>query len=208
LNEANLIGALYIGRDIGGVDGSHDDFWLPLHPGFEPPVRRDPVWTPDGLPGHPFFRVVGIPHEASLDGQRVHPWVDFFYPMGLVSTALARLASNPNRLIHQGPAEMIFVRRGPDPAPLLVTPNAGLVVGLGMFPGFPADDIDRSADVMLAYARDMLACGGKRYLSGYFGRTEVADWATHYGNAWSGFCAAKSQHDPLGRFGSNLVRWR
>jgi hypothetical protein len=79
-------------------------------------------------------------------------------------------------------------------------------MGLGMFSIFSADDAEQAAIVMQSYAREMLACGGKRYLSGYFDPGSV-DWAEHYGAAWPSFCAAKSLYDPERRFESPLLRW-
>ena len=76
-----------------------------------------------------------------------------------------------------------------------------------MFPAFAETDVERIGATMMSYARAMVACGGKRYPCGYFGTTEVSDWADHYGAAWSVFCRAKARFDPRQLFESGLVRW-
>jgi FAD/FMN-containing dehydrogenase len=207
LGQVGAIGALFIGS-AAGDDARPAKAWPRLHHGFEAPARREPTWTPDGVPGHPFFRVYGAPHIASSEGQNKHPWVDVFFSLSDAPRALAALAANPNRLLYQGTSELIFVRRGSTPAPLLITPPEQLVVGLGMFSVFQCDEAQRAAAVMESYEREMLSRGGKRYLSGYFGAPRgPSDWAEHYGAAWPAFCAAKSLYDPALRFESRLIRW-
>jgi FAD/FMN-containing dehydrogenase len=152
--------------------------------------------------------VYGAPHLASSEGQNKHPWVDLFFSMADAPNALAALTANPNRLLYQGTSELIFVRRGYSPAPLLVTPPGELVVGLGMFSVFKPDEAQRAAAVMEGYEREMLSRGGKRYLSGYFGAHRgSSDWAEHYGPTWPAFRAAKSLYDPNLRLESRLIRW-
>ncbi len=206
LGQIGVMAVLFVGQDFPSDTSSGAEKWPTLHHGFEPPARRDPTWTPDGIPGHSFFRVYGTPHLAPSTSMQKHPWVDLLYPLSAGPNALATLVANPNRLLHQGSAELIFVRRGANPAPLLVTPASQLSMGLGMFATFSADDAERAGTVMRGYAREMIACGGKRYLSGYFDPNSM-DWANHYGDAWSSFCAAKSRYDPARRFESPLVRW-
>ncbi len=206
LGQVGLMAVLFIGRDFPSHASSGDENWPTLHHGFEAPSRRDPTWAPDGNPGHPFFRVYGTPHLAPSGSPQKHPWVDMLYSLSAAPAALATLAANPNRVLLQGAAQLIFVRRAPSPAPLLATPSRNLLMGLGMFSIFGADDAERAAAVMKGYAREMLACGGKRYLSGYFDLDSI-DWVEHYGEAWPTFCAAKSLYDPARRFESPLVRW-
>jgi len=206
LGQAGLMAVLFIGRDSPSVTGSLEEKWPTLHHGFEPPVRHDPTWSPDGVPGHSFFRVYGTPHLAPSGNPQKHPWVDLIYPLSVAPSALATLAANPNRVLQHGAAQLIFVRRGANSAPLLVTPSSELSMGLGMFSIFSADDAGRAATMMQDYARDMLACGGKRYLSGYFDPESVG-WAEHYGAVWPSFRAAKARYDPKRRFESPLVRW-
>lgn len=208
LTPTSLMAVLYIGQFVASADSMPASGGIPpLNHGFEAPTRCDPTWTPEGIPGHPFFRVYGAPHLAPGGSTSKHPWVDFIFSMSSSSTALATLASNTSGLLQQGTSELIFIRRGTQPAPLLIIPSSGLTMGLGMFPTFEAKDAERAALVMQAYEREMRACGGKRYLSGYFGEQASADWSEHYGEMWPGFCAAKARFDPTGRFESPLVKW-
>lgn len=207
LLPTSLMAVLCIGQALDGADSTALVDLPALHHGFEAPARRDPTWTPSGMPGHPFFRVYGAPHLAPGGHRNKHPWVDVIFPLSAAPAALGKLASNPSGLLHRGTAEIIFIRRSPNPAPMLITPHGGLAMGLGMFPTFGAEDSARAASVMQSYAREMLACGGKRYLSGYFGAQGSPEWAEHYGETWPTFCAAKTQFDPARRFASNLLKW-
>jgi FAD/FMN-containing dehydrogenase len=207
LNPSSLMAVLCIGQAVEAAPSTlHDD--LPaLRHGFEAPARRDPTWTRDGVPGHPFFRVYGAPHLSPFGKRDKHPWVDLLFPLSAAPAALTKLASNVSGVLQHGTSEIIFIRRGPNPAPLLIVPHGTLIMGLGMFATFEAAEVERAATLMQAYAREMLACGGKRYLSGYFGPQESAEWAEHYGHDWTTFCAAKSRLDPTGRFESPLIKW-
>jgi cytokinin dehydrogenase len=207
LRAGSLMAALLVGHDVSSDDAAHDSTLPTLHASYEPPRQRHPTWTPDGFPGHSFFRAFGAPHLVAAGSQPKNPWVDFVYPMSSASAALATLAQNPSQVLHHGPAVLIFVSRGPNPAPLLVTPEDGLVMGLGVFPTFAKDDSERAADSMQSYARTMAGCGGKRYLCGYFGPTQTTDWALHFGDAWSLVCDAKRRCDRTRRFESRLVKW-
>lgn len=207
LSPGTLMAVLCIGQTIDGTDAGKSEALPSLHHDFEAPTRCDPTWTPAGNPGHPFFRVYGAPHLDPGGTRNRHPWVDVIFPLSAAPAALSRLALNPSGLLQQGTSEIIFLRRGPDPAPLLITPPDGPAMGLGMFPTFGAADTARAASVMQSYAHEMLNCGGKRYLSGYFGGQESADWAEHYGEMWPTFCAAKLRFDPGHRFESPLIKW-
>lgn len=200
-----LMAVLFVGHDVD--DAGSVPALPPLHHGHEPPTRRTPTWTSDGHPRHPFFRIFGGHEETAPWPERRHPWVDFLYPLSAAAGALNALAANPDRVLTFGPSEIIFVRRTSNPAPLLVTPQDDLAMGLGAYPAFATQSADWVASTMQRYARTMAACGGKRYLCGYFGPTETSDWAAHYGGAWPQFCEAKMRHDPNLRFESNLVRW-
>lgn len=207
LFAGRLMAILYVGHDFAS-EGAEARPLLPvLHHTHEPPARTTPTWTPDGRPGHPFFRVFGGNEEAVAWRERKHPWVDFLFPFTAASDALSTLAGNPGQVLQRGPSEIIFVRRAANPAPLLVTPEVDLAMGLGVYPAFASEDVDSIASTMQSYARTMAARGGKRYPCGYFGPTDTNDWAAHYGPAWSGFCTAKLRYDPALRFPSPLVRW-
>jgi cytokinin dehydrogenase len=205
LGGSKLMAILHVGHDVSG------DTEVPALPAmpraYEPAPQRTATWTADGCPGHQFFRIFGAAHRGPGSPRRKNPWVDVLYPLASVPAALGTLAGSPDRLLEKGPAQLIFVRRGADPAPLLVTPDDDLVAGLGAFPTFADEDGERAGLVMQRYARDMLARGGKRYLCGYFGSTEVSDWVAHYAGAWGAFSAAKRKHDPSSLLTSSLVKW-
>lgn len=207
LRSGRLIAVLLVGHDVANADSSRDRALPPLHHAYEPPLKRTATWSRDGCPGHPFFRVFGNSGGAA-GPSRKNPWVDFLYPVSMAPSALATLAADPEHLLRNGPTELMFVRRGANPAPLLVTPAGDdLVVGVGKYATFTAEDAVTAAETMGRYARAMATAGGKRYLCGYFGPTEASDWAEHYGPVWSWFCAAKTERDPKHRFGSPLIRW-
>jgi cytokinin dehydrogenase len=206
LNRTGLMAVMCIGQALDDDSEQRTDFPR-LHHGFEAPARLDPTWTPAGLPGHPFFRVYGAPHLKPGGASNRHPWVDVIFDLSSAPAALSKLARNPGGLLQQGTAEIIFMRRGSNPAPLLITPGGGLSMGLGMFSTFEAADSVRAVSIMQSYAGEMLACGGKRYLSGYFAHRECAYFAEHYGETWATFCAAKARFDPEHRFQSSLVDW-
>jgi FAD/FMN-containing dehydrogenase len=208
MRAGKLMAILFVGHDLSGDDALPAPTLPALHHSYEPPLQSNATWTSDGCPGHPFFRVFGGDGGALTWGQRKHPWVDFLYPFSAAPTALSALAGNANQLLRRGTSEIIFVRRGANPAPLLVTPeDDDLFMGLGMYPAFADEEAETVARTMQSYARTMAACGGKRYPCGYFGPTETADWAAHYGPAWSRFCTAKKRYDFNLRFESRLLRW-
>lgn len=207
LRRGTLMAALFVGRAASDAPVAWED--LPLrHHSFEAPRRRDVTWPAGGNPGHPFFRVQGaLPPARPVTPPAKNPWVDFLFPMRGRASQLAALVASTSDLIKLGSAQIAFVRRGANPAPLLVTPAPELSLGLGMFPTFAAEDAEKASHVMQNYARDMRAAGGARYLSGYFEGLTAADLGEHYGPAWPHFCAAKQLYDPDHRFESRFLSW-
>ena len=206
MRKGHLMAALFVGQDL--TNDQPNPTPLPtLHSDFAPPVSDHSTWRADGQPGHPYFKVFGT-NQPPTHGQRKNPWMDFFFPLPDALAALAALAAEPSGLLYRGPAEIIFVARGSNPAPLLVTPPVPMAMGLGVFPSFGPEDAADPVSVMSTYAGMMSRCGGRRYFCGYFAPSDVEDWTGRYGETWSRFAESKARLDPSFRFGSNLMRWR
>lgn len=169
------------------------------HADFELRTQRAPLWDSGGRPGHPFFHVFDA--EA-----RLNPWFEKVMSFGDAANALDKLLDARLLSLGSGGAGVRFMRRGAAPAPLFVTPPAELMVGVGVFASFQADD--RSAAIASAArsAECFAQIPGKRYLSGYLART-AAEWAEHYGSAWQSFCRSKRRYDPQHRLNPGFVRW-
>jgi FAD/FMN-containing dehydrogenase len=212
LRGGKLMAAVFVGQDVNGHDAPAALDFPRLHAAYEPPAQRSPTWTRDGAPGHHFFRVFGAGSPAE-EASRLHPWVDVLFPFSSGAASLAAFADNANDLLLRANAALIFVRRGPVPAPFLVVPEepgSDLAVGLGLYPSFAEEQVDEAARAMQSFARGMLeACAGvgKRYPCGYFGEAELNDWAFHYGPQWLALCEAKERHDPARRFDGSPIAW-
>ena len=120
--------------------------------------------------------------------------------------ALDRLLDARSLSLGSGSAGVRFMRRGAVPAPLFVTPPAELLVGVGVFASFGADDRSAATASASQSAECFAQIPGTRFLSGYLTRT-AADWAEHYGPAWESFCRCKRRYDPQQRLNAGFVRW-
>jgi FAD/FMN-containing dehydrogenase len=99
------------------------------------------------------------------------------------------------------------LRRGPCPAPLFVTPEETLALGVGLFASF-APSLRAAAHAQVtAFAKQLQALGGARYLSGYVTYAGAAEWEQHYGDAWAGFARAKRLYDPGSQLNPGFVHW-
>ena len=82
-------------------------------------------------------------------------------------------------------------------APLFRTPDSELVMGFGILPGVPLDEVPQ-ATARLGMASDLATMmGGKRYLSGFL-NFDRARWQAHYGEQWSWLLEVKQRYDPDG----------
>ena len=174
------------------------------------PSKDTPLWSEDGVPGHPFFRV----HAPKTwnDGRApllVHPWVDHLFSTEAAVEVLERLISDPPSALRMGTCGLIPVARAARPAPLFAgPPGDGLMIGVGIFPRVPAMLREEAASLMSDYSRRCCEAGGKRYLSGYVDFSTDAAWADHFGAAWPWFHEQKLLHDPRGLLNPGFLTWR
>jgi len=160
---------------------------------FELRSLESDTWTPNGRPGHGFFRTFAEQRASAV--ARLNPWVEHLLDWQKASAGLAVLLQS-TELLSRGDAGMIWVRRGASSAPLFSTPPGPMLAGLGVFPTFGSSERAQAERVLDSYAERMATLGGKRYLSGYFAEMPTSGWVAHYADAWDAFRVAKLRHDP------------
>ncbi|HEY3501033.1 MAG TPA: hypothetical protein VGK73_40345, partial [Polyangiaceae bacterium] len=167
-----------------------------LHADFSLPEVDLELWRTDGQPGHPFFQLFEpLAGPPALRETRLHPWVDHTFSSEVAASVLKRLCYRPPRALDYGVVGLIFIRRGPEPAPLLMVPETtGLLWGIGMFAEFPAYARSEAIAIMAEYAEALRPYGGTRYLSG-FRPFEGASGKEYYGRHGQRFWETKTRHD-------------
>jgi cytokinin dehydrogenase len=68
--------------------------------------------------------------------------------------------------------------------------------------GVPPGLRDEALRAVSAMHDTLIAAGGKRYLSGWFGMMDEAAWRDHYGVRYDEWVTAKHRFDPAGVFTS------
>jgi cytokinin dehydrogenase len=93
-------------------------------------------------------------------------------------------------IAHRGPRFFMFPDRTP----------AAMFALLPM--GVPPGLRDEALRAVSAMHDTLIAAGGKRYLSGWFGMMDEAAWRDHYGVRYDEWVTAKHRFDPAGVFTS------
>ncbi|MBZ0251703.1 MAG: hypothetical protein K8I02_00050, partial [Candidatus Methylomirabilis sp.] len=132
--------------------------------------------------------------------EMAHPWMEAILPWevgpGFIERVLAELP--PNALGPGGHVLLWPCRTAVSRVPLFMHPGGERVMGWGVLPGVPAAYLDEALSRMGALGELAVACGAKRYLSGYLPSGDPEKWAAHYGERWPAMRAAKRRFDPDG----------
>jgi FAD/FMN-containing dehydrogenase len=193
---------------VGHESGSNLPAALPpMKPTFALPPKQLPTWTPDGNPGHGFFRVFNHRFGSKHDARELNPWVEYLFSPQAAAAGLDTMLEHGRSVLSHGKAGAIFLRRTGVPAPLFAVPDGDLLTGVGAFPTFPAARRTMADAAMAEYVSSMRPLGGKRYLSGYLTDRSATEWAAHYGNVWSAFRNSKLKFDPRQLLNPGFIAW-
>lgn len=143
--------------------------------------------------------------QKSGQWSMIHPWYECFLPERVLKAVLPELLQSLPlyfaNLVH-------------------VVPVANRRVGFTMFPesdsyyeimilnpGIPESLKQQTLEIISALDKQLLAQGGKRYLSGYLGESVDDDyWRRHFGQSYENWCHLKKRFDPAGIFTSKLFQ--
>ena len=92
-------------------------------------------------------------------------------------------------------------------APLFMHPGGERVMGWGVLPGVPPAYLDEALARLDMLSELTIACGGKRYLSGYITFDAPERWAAHFGEKWETILSAKKRYDPDRILNPGFVRY-
>lgn len=173
---------------------------------FEVPAKDTPLWSEDGVPGHPFFHLTLAGSGARRKEQGINPWTEHFFTLDAGTAALDHVLSRGHAALGDagGSAGAILVRRRSPQAPLFLTPDTELAFGLGVYARFGAGARDHAHESVSAYQESAARFGGNRYLSGHVAYS-AGDWQRHFGPAFPPFAEAKTRYDEKGLLNGGFV---
>ena len=93
-----------------------------------------------------------------------------------------------------------------EPTPMLMLPRAGPVLGFGLIPYIPAAVLEFVLPAVEDAGRQLVAAGGKRYLTGWIRRGHP-EWRAHFGRQWPTVLRWKETFDPNGILSNGFVRY-
>jgi cytokinin dehydrogenase len=149
-------------------------------------------------------------YQPRFDGMRrsgawrqLHPWIECLLSAERLPSVLRAVLDEVPLSLGDGHRIMWVNPRGKPP--LFSAPDCRDLVCVAILPtGVPDAEW---ADIQPALTRvDHLLreAGGKRYLSGWLGRTDEARWREHYGSAYEVWKALKERFDPDATLQSHL----
>lgn len=140
---------------------------------------------------------------ASGRAGAAHPWVEGFTTLeslGEIAEQVLVAAAGDLR----DRIQVILVNRAALP-PLMPAPKGDLLACLVVVPvGVAAAEVQAAMDAMRTVNELILGVGGSRYLTGWLPDVSAAMWRRHFGDAYTGWVAAKHRYDPAGTFTSAL----
>lgn len=174
--------------------------------GLRPDRRLGPHREP--FPSFALASRLGEPPRFGVDGDpdKVHPWIDSLVPWDaterFVRETLARPL--PSYTCHRA---LWPVRRERLAAPLLVAPEAPLLMGVSLLPVVARADLPAALATLAATSAASQRLGGKRYLSGWTD-FDAAGWRRHFGRSWRAVERQKRHLDPAGILNPGAFRFR
>jgi cytokinin dehydrogenase len=136
--------------------------------------------------------------------QQAHPWLECLLPWDRAADILPSLIDRLPLSLGDGHRIMPLAHR-PRPALLMVPDGQPAAIAVAILPTGVAPSVQGPVLEALREAHDQLvAAGGKRYLSGWLFEPDDEAWRRHYGEHYDAWRARKRQLDPSGILRSRL----
>ena len=135
-------------------------------------------------------------------GQK-HPWFECLLPYDVAIESIPRILERLPLFLGDG-HRIMPVADGSRPD-LLMHPVGAPVIGFGVLTaGVPDLFAEPALQALKAMHDEVIALGGKRYLSGWLFEPGEEDWRRHYGEAFELWRTRKAELDPAGILSSVL----
>ena len=140
--------------------------------------------------------VLGTQPPPRFDAAKAHPWIDALMPWSAAAEYVRAILAMPlpSYVCHYA---LWPLRRDRLRLPLLVTPDADLLLGVSILPVVPRAELIAAMETIRAASALCIAMGGKRYLAGWFDFDD-AGWREHFGSEYEPFARLKRELDPRG----------
>ena len=136
--------------------------------------------------------------KMSGQWELAHPWYECFVSKAQLEhldDILAMLPIHYASVVHVAPIASGFSTG------FLMLPEAEEIFAVMILnPGLPQALIPSCLDAITNLDKIFLAQGGKRYLSGFLGKTDGQYWQKHFGKKYPDWVHLKEQYDPLNIF--------
>ena len=131
------------------------------------------------------------------------PVTEAYLPWSVAAACVARFFETfPPALLAS--TNVMLRPLGFEPTPMLMLPSTGPVLGFGMLPYIPAAVLQCVLPVVEDAGRQLVAAGGKRYLTGWV-RRDHDEWLAHYGQQWTTILRWKETFDPNGILSNGFI---
>lgn len=135
--------------------------------------------------------------------QQVHPWLECLLPFQVATELLPDLVRRLPLFLGDG-HRIMPVAEVPRPD-LVMQPEGPPAIGFALLPaGVPSAFEKPAMNALRQVHEELVAAGGKRYLSGWLFEPDEAAWRRHYGQSFDLWRARKRELDPRGILRSRL----
>ena len=146
-----------------------------------------------------------IPLPATRQAALCFPFAEGYLPWPAAAARMARLFETlPPALLSS--TNVTLRPLGVEPTPMLMLPRTGPVLGFGMLPYIPAAALQSVLPVVEDVGRQLVAAGGKRYLTGWVRRGHD-EWQAHFGQHWATILRWKETFDPNGILSNGFISY-
>ena len=133
------------------------------------------------------------------------PITEAYLPWGAAAACVTRLLDAfPPPLLAS--TSVVLRPLGIEPTPMLMLPGTGPILGFGVFPYIPSAVLDAALPIIENAGRQLVAAGGKRYLTGWV-RRDHDEWRAHFGPRWATVLRWKAAFDPNAVLSNGFLRY-